>query len=359
MTEYQSALVILDGYFNIDYKYKRLALDGLQPNCSLREFSLKTCSVFKQEIKGFNEKEYLSAFTEKHYDNLIKEYSKKGVRVVTEDDEEYPFRLYSIIDRPICLYCVGNFELLNSENSFAMVGSRKTIPSVLKLGEEFAKKLSNSGVTIVTGVAGGGDLSAIKGAYKSGNIICVLACGIDNANKEYTRDYINKILSCGGLIISEYPPRVVALPYFYPFRNRIIAGLSQGVLIMSGDYKSGTRYTLNYALDYGREVFAFPYSVGVASGETCNKIIKDGGYLVTDVLDISEVMGYNVSSSIDIELSSREKLVLASIKLGKTNVDELMSETGYKIFELIPTLTSLEIKNLIVKNGSGEYQAVK
>ncbi|MBE5744474.1 MAG: hypothetical protein E7358_07210, partial [Clostridiales bacterium] len=257
------------------------------------------------------------------------------------------------------LYCVGNFDLLNSENVFAMVGSRKTIPSVLKLGEEFAEKLSNSGVTIVTGVAGGGDLSAIKGAYKSGNLICVLACGFDNASKEYTRDYINKVLSCGGLIVSEYPPNIVALPYYYPFRNRIIAGLSQGVLIMSGDYKSGTRYTLNYALDYGREVFAFPYNVGVSSGETCNKIIKDGGYLVTELNDISEVMGYNVSSDIEIELSQTEKVVLATIKIGKTTVDEIMSETGYKIYELIPTLTSLEIKNLIAKNGSGEYQSIK
>ncbi len=359
MTEYQSALVILDGSFNIDYKYKRLAIDNVNENCSLKEFASTTCSILKEEIKGFDEKKYLSAFNLKRYDKLIKEYNKKGVKVITENSEEYPYRLYSITDRPICLYCVGDFELLSSENAFAMVGSRKTLPSILKLGEDFAEKLSNSGVTIVTGVAGGGDLSAIKGAYKSGNLICVLACGIDNANKEYTRDYINKVLSCGGLIISEYPPSIVALPYYYPFRNRIIAGLSQGVLIMSGDYKSGTRYTLNYALDYGREVFAFPYNVGVASGETCNKIIKDGGYLVTDVNDISEVMGYNVSSSIDIELSQSEKMVLASIKLGKTTVDEIMSETGYKIYELIPTLTSLEIKNLIVKNGSGEYQAVK
>ncbi len=357
MTEYQSALVILDGCFNIDYKYKRLAIDGLEPTSSMKDFAIKTLEVFSQEIKGFDEKEYLSAFTSKRYDKLIKEYAKKGVKVITEDSEEYPYRLYSITDRPICLYCVGNVGLLSSENTFAIVGSRKTIPSVLKLGEDFAEQLSNSNVTVVTGVAGGGDLSAIKGAYKSGNLICVLACGIDNAGKEYTRDYINKVLSLGGLIVSEYPPNVVALPYYYPFRNRIIAGLSQGVLIMSGDYKSGTRYTLNYALDYGREVFAFPYNVGVSSGETCNKIIKDGGYMVTEINDIAEVMGYNVALSIDIELSQHEKIVLANIKLGKTTVDELMSETGYKIFELIPTLTSLEIKNLIVKNGSGEYQA--
>ncbi|MBE5743933.1 MAG: hypothetical protein E7358_04380, partial [Clostridiales bacterium] len=101
MTEYQSALVILDGSFNIDYKYKRLAINEIDPNCSFKQFATTTCAIFKEEIKGFDDREYLSAFNSKRFDNLIKEYSKKGGKVITEDSEEYPVSLYSISDRPI------------------------------------------------------------------------------------------------------------------------------------------------------------------------------------------------------------------------------------------------------------------
>ena len=232
------------------------------------------------------------------------------------------------------------------------------MPNILKITEDYAKRLSESGVVIVTGVAGGGDLSAIKGAISSGNLICVSACGADNLHREFTRDYIKKVIdTC--LLISEYPPRVVAMPYFYPFRNRIIAGLSSGTLVVSGNLKSGTRYTVNYALDYGKEVFAFPYGIGVTSGDLCNQVIKDGAYLVTDLSDITEVLGFEIGKEGEIELSQTETAVLTAIKSGKITVDDIIEEVGIKVYELIPTLTALEIKRLIVKNGAGEYSQTK
>lgn len=358
MSEYEKSLVILDGCFDIDYKYKRKAIDEVGFTSTLLDFANATCKIFKELIEIFDEKEYVTAFSDKTFSKLIKEYQKKGVLVITEESEEYPLSLVSLSEKPICLYCQGNVELLNAKNKFSIVGSRKTLPSVLKITEDIASELSSSGVVIVTGVAGGGDLSAVKGALSSGNIICVSACGADNLYKEFTREYIKKVIK-NGLLISEYPPKVVAMPYFYPFRNRIIAGLSDGTLIVSGHLKSGTRYTLNYALDYGKEVFSFPYSIGITGGELCNQIIKDGGYLVTDVSDISEVMGYELMKNDEISLSDNETAVLTAIKSGKINVDDILAETGLKVYELIPTLTALEIKNIIVKNGAGDYSAVK
>ena len=161
------------------------------------------------------------------------------------------------------------------------------------------------------------------------------------------------------LVISEYPPDTVPKPFHFPVRNRIIAGLSDATLIVSGDYKSGTRYTLSYALDFGRDVFAFPYNIGVASGELCNQVIKDGGYIVTELNDITEVLGIDIDSKQVVELSSSEELVLRAIKSGKTNVDDILLETGLKIFEVMPALTSLEIKNLLVKNSASEYSLIK
>ncbi len=357
MTDYYKSLVILDGCFDIDYKYKRSAIGLVEESVSLNEFAKITYSYLKTAVEDLD-KNYELYFKDKTFDKLIKEYDKKKVKVIPECDDDYPIELYSLADKPLCLYCQGNVELLKAKNKFSIVGSRKTLPSVLKITEDFASTLSSSGVVIVTGVAGGGDLSAIKGAMKSKNLICVSACGTDNLYREYTRDYIKKVIE-NGLLISEYPPKVIAMPYYYPFRNRLIAGLSQGTLIVSGNLKSGTRYTVNYALDYGKEVFAFPYGIGISSGELCNQIIKDGAYLVTEIKDITEVLGYECETTREYSLSQNETVVLTQVKSGKITVDELLYETGLKVYELIPTLTSLEIKNLIAKNGSGEYQAVK
>ncbi|MBR3804165.1 MAG: DNA-protecting protein DprA [Clostridia bacterium] len=358
MTSFFKALVILDGCFDIDYKYKRSAVDQAEGVTELSTLASVFYSHLEKVLQGVSEKEFKSYFSDKTFDKLIKDYAKKGVTAIPECSKDYPLEFLCIEDRPICLYCQGNVELLKNSKKFSIVGSRKTLPQVLKITEEFSKTLSENGVTIVTGVAGGGDLSAIKGALDSGNLICVSACGADNLFREYTRDYIKKVID-NGLVISEYPPKMVAMPYYYPFRNRLIACLSSGTLVVSGNLKSGTRYTVNYALDYGKEVFAFPYNIGVTSGELCNQIIKDGGFIVTEVLDIATALGYELESKDKILLSQSETVVLSVIKSGKITVDDILAETGLKIYELIPTLTSLEIKNVIVKNGSGEYSAVK
>ena len=351
MTELEKGLIILDGSFDIEYKYKRELLDGLNSLNSLSELASLSLTYLKTKIKKFDEKLFKSKFTDKEYSKLIAKYDSKKVKVITEFSSLYPNELKELPFRPICLYLLGNEKLLNSKDKFSIVGSRKTMPSILKISEEYSSELSKSGVVIVTGVAGGGDLSAIKGAIDSGNLICVSASGFDYLNKEYTRDYVDKIVK-NGLIISEYPPCVQAMPYFYPIRNRIIAGLSKGTLVISGNKKSGTRYTYNYALEYGKEVFAFPYGLNVTSGELCNEIIKQGGYMVTELEDITSVCGFSLSKKEDIPLNDREYTVLSTIKNGNYTVDDILLKTGLKIFELMPTLTSLEIKNLIVKSGS-------
>ena len=357
MNATSKGLIILDGYFGVDYVYVRSFLDEIGEVSSLSEFASLSNKFFQKRIKGFNYKNYEESFTEKAYLTLIETYAKSGVSVITEFSSNYPKELKEISFRPICLYLKGNASLLQSKNKFSIVGSRKTLPSYLKITEDFSKRLSSSGVVIVTGVAGGGDLSAIKGAIGSGNLICVSASGFDHVYKEYTRDYIDKIIE-KGLLICEKPPKVKAMPYFYPVRNRIIAGLGKGVLVISGSSKSGTRHTYNYALEYGKDVFSFPYGLGVTSGEICNEIIKEGGYLVTSIEDITSALNFELKEKEEVKLNDREKQVLSAIKSGNYKVDDIILATNYKVFEVLPTLTCLEIKGLIVKNG-GEYQAVK
>lgn len=354
MSDLIKSLIIFDNKINLDYKYKRAFVDSLTGNETFYQFKNLFLNFCSKNIKDFNEESIYNLFNEDNYNKIISDYVKSGITVITEFSDNYPCEFLDIGDRPICLYAKGNLDLLNKKNKFSIVGSRKTLPSILKITEDYSYKLSTNGVVIVTGVAGGGDFSAIKGAIKSKNLICILAGGFDYINKEYTRDYIEKV-SKTCLILSEYPPFVQAKPYFYPFRNRLIAGLSKGTLIISGSYKSGVKYTANYALDYGKDVFCFPYALGVSSGEICNQIIKDGGYLVTDVEDITSVLGFSIEKDLSVNLSDVEKAVLNAIKSGNVTVDLIIESTNLKIFEVMPALTSLEIKNLVANNGALGY----
>ena len=356
MTEMHKAVVILDGYFDIDYKYKRKIVDEFD-GVTLKDFADFSYEFLSKTHKKVNKAEFSSYFTEEVYKSLINYYDKEGITVLTESLDEYPFEFRSIDYAPVCLYLKGNLSLLKNLNKISIVGSRKTLQSVLKITEEYAKRLSKANVVIVTGVADGGDLSAIKGALESKNIICILAGGFNCSSKEFSREYINKVEK-RGLLLTEHSPKVITKPFHYPIRNRLIAGLSKGTLIVSGNIKSGTRYTYDYALQYGKDVFAFPYGLGVASGEICNEIIKNGGYLVTDLKDITEVLGFDIESEKIVKLSNNENIVLTAIKNGKYTVDDIIEETSLKVFEILPILTSLEIKNLIVKNGSA-YSSIK
>lgn len=346
--------IVLDSHTSIDYKHKREILELADSKTTLTEMVSVASNYLKQNIKDYKVSLFESSFKDRNYENLLKSYSLKGITVITECSEDYPNELKNIPFAPICLYAMGNVDLLKSDKKFSIVGSRKTMPSVQKLTENISKTLAENGVTIVTGIANGGDLCAIKGAIATKKVISVLASGFDFCDMEYNRDYIAR-LQKEGLVITEHAPTVKARPYFYPVRNRIIAGLSKGTLIVSGTYKSGARHTANYALEYGRDVFAIPYAPFTSSGELCNKLIKEGAYLVEDASDVATVCGFNLKQDVELKLADIEVLVLNAIKNGNGSIDDIMSATEMKIYELIPVVSVLEIKGYIVKNGNGDY----
>ena len=136
MTEFEKGLIILDGLFDVDYKFKRELIDGLDEVNSLSEFASLSLNFLKTKIQNLDEKVYKSRFTEKEYNSLISEYTKKGVKVITEFSSVYPSELKNLPFRPICLYLLGNESLLSAKDKFSIVGSRKTMPSILKVSEE-------------------------------------------------------------------------------------------------------------------------------------------------------------------------------------------------------------------------------
>ena len=288
---------------------------------------------------------------------LLESLDKKGIKCVTPISPDYPENLKHTDEPPLVLYCKGNVSLLKS-NCFSVVGSRRTSPQALALCKKICGELTEA-FTVVTGMAEGADSAAIEGALPSGKVISVLANGFDYFYPATNKSLIERVAR-EGLLISEYLPHILPLKYNFPVRNRIIAGLSRGTLVVSAGEKSGALITADFALEYGREVFAFPYNAGTASGAGCNALIKNGAYLTENILDILEVFGLDLKKSERAEsLTEDEAALLNEIKLtGEGFLPGIAQKLNKFTYQLIPVAVSLEIKGLIVRLGGNRYGIV-
>ena len=359
LTLRQRVLVFLDSFEKLEYKRK-----------------IEIVRLFSSPEELFSGADKIAKFFEKNgdynsvaavvealkrpdtADEMINSSLAFADGVVCLGDEDYPEELKNTPVPPIVLYYKGNKDLLKSGRTrTGMVGSRKTLPSYLELAKTVSESVSSSGEIVVTGIAVGADTAAINGAIKSGNIISVFAGGIDCVYPR-TQTNIAQAEAKSGLIITEYPAKTTPKNYTYPVRNRIIAGLSRAVLIVSGDDKSGARYTANYAADYGREVLAFPYAPNVSYGELCNGLIKQGATLVENAEDVCGILGIDKKEKQAISLEGNEAIVYESINRGVCSPDKIIEETGLKPYEISVAISMLELKGAIVRNGS-EYEITR
>lgn len=350
LSEDERAVVFLDGLSKLEYVFKYGLLKFLNAPSALFTDKSLIDKYFNSVGKSGYAVTVLNALKDNDLiDEIISSSVENADGVITLWSDGYPEELKNIPQPPLCLYYRGNKELLKSEKKFAIVGSRKTLGEYLVRTEEVSKKLSESGVTIVTGIAEGGDKSAIDGAIKSGRIISVFAGGVDVIYPKRHEDLINKVAK-EGLIISERPCGAPALNYVFIMRNRIIAGLGGGTLIVSGGAKSGTRHTAEFALEGGKEVCCFPYGFGEA-GRVCKDLIKNGAVMVESAEEIAEVMGYKIKTYKDIPLTEEEKIILEIIESGVEQADDIIEKSPFDIQTTIETLASLEIKRVIAKDS--------
>ncbi len=288
--------------------------------------------------------------------SVLDNLEKKGIECVTYVSSLYPESLKHTDDPPAVLYCKGNTALLKT-NCFSVVGSRQSTAAALALCKKISGELTGA-FTVVTGMADGADTAVVEGAIGSGKIISVLAYGFDYRYPAMNGGLIEKVAG-RGLLISEYPPHIPPRKHNFPYRNRIIAGLSRGTLIASAGKKSGALITADYALEYGRDVFAFPYSPGIVSGAGCNSLIKNGAYLTENILDIFEAFGLDFKRAEEVKLSEAESAVYEQIKIAGEAFLPVIAE-NLKTFthKLIPIVTKLEIKGLITRVGGNRYSIV-
>ena len=208
-----------------------------------------------------------------------------GAVAVTITDPGYPPLLREIFDPPVLLFTRGRVELLQS-TAFGVVGTRRPTPYGMAAAERLSGDLARAGLTIVSGMARGIDTASQKAALAAeGNTIAVLGCGVDVVYPVENRNLAGQLAS-KGLIISEFPMESAAFPQNFPIRNRIISGMSVGLLVVEGAQYSGSAITARLALDQGREVFAVPGNITSKMSWGPNLLIKQGAKLVQDWNDV-------------------------------------------------------------------------
>lgn len=235
-----------------------------------------------KQLEGFSELPAVRKLAEKTLGRL----EGLGAELLTFDDPFYPEPLRQIPDGPVLLYLLGDKELLSSR-CVAIVGSRSATAYGRKIARSFARDLVGTGITVVSGLALGIDSEAHRGALDGqGQTVAVLGCGLDVVYPKQNVDLFDSIRR-QGLIVSEYPPGTQPEGFRFPARNRIIAGMSAGIVVVEAAKKSGSLITAQLGLDFGREIFAVPGQVDSYKSEGAHWLIRQGAQLVVSAEDVA------------------------------------------------------------------------
>jgi len=282
----------------------------------------------------------------------IENFKKNEIKFISFLNKNFPEELKSIPDAPIALFYKG--EIDNDSPKISVVGTRRCSSYGKKVAEEIAELLSNNGVIVVSGLAYGIDSSAHIGALKGcGKTYAVLGGGL---NKVYPKSNINlsKKIEERGAVISEYFPDDEPRDFQFPERNRIIAGLSKAVVLVEAPEKSGALITVDFAIDFGREVFCVPGPINSELSVGCHKIIRDGGTILTSYEDLLEFLNIKMVKKNLPELTKEEEELLEKIPYVVTYIDDFLNSSSN-----LPLLISLESKGYIESFPGNYYMRKK
>lgn len=297
-------------------------------------------------------------------DRAMQKLTRHNIWIITDDDPLFPPLLKEIHYPPLVLYGRGDKHILRPEYPVAVVGTRRPTRYGSEATEAIVEKLVAAAMTIVSGLATGIDAKAHATALDhKGMTIAVLGCGVDHATifPPENRGLAERIIDAGGAVISEYAPETPAVKEHFPMRNRIIAGLSRGALVIEAREKSGALITARMALEENREIFALPGSIFSPTSAGPNRLIQQGAKAVTRGEDILEEFG------IDSDLATRhhaaqsltpKELVMLDLLVEPVGVDALRIKSGFATAAIMAALSMLELKGLVRNLGSDTFQKI-
>jgi DNA processing protein len=320
------------------------------------------------EIEGVGPKIAAAVVAARYSQQAEEELSRcreLGIDLILRDDPGYPAALARICDPPGVLFCRGQLEP-RDELAVAIVGSRRCTVYGRQQAERLAGTLARAGLTIVSGLARGIDAAAHRGALEAGGrTIAVLGTGLANIYPPEHGELADAVAGQGA-VVAEVPLETAALPGLFPQRNRIIAGLSLGVVVVEASRNSGALHTVRHALEQGREVFAVPGRIDSLASEGCHDIIRDGAVLVRHADDILQGLGplaAPVRSGVDgavhtareLLLDDQERRILNLVPIDPISIDVILRDAGIEPSRALATLTVLEMRRLIRRLPGSQY----
>ncbi len=310
----------------------------------------------KRQIEGFlEERKSINP------DECIKYIKRRNIGFLHPEKEEYPYLLRHIDNPPTGLFVLGSLESCNLERTIAVVGSRRASENSKITLKNIISGFKGTDICIVSGLAEGIDTAAHKAAVENGlKTIAVIGGGFDKLYPKSNIELFNKIINGSGAVLTEYWPDVDAISWHFPVRNRIVSGLSKGVLVAEAALKSGAMITSRLALEQGKELMCMPGLISNPNTEGVYKLLKTGAALITNTQDILDAMNWNIykvhqKSDNTLNLSGEEKQIIEAIKKDALTLDELILKTGLNINDLMVILTKLELEGRISQTHGEKY----
>ncbi len=274
----------------------------------------------------------------------------KQIKILEKDDPLFPIKLKEVRPKVKKLYIEGNEQILNNFG-IAIIGSRNSSKEGEKITEEIVTKLVKKDIVIISGLAKGIDSKAHQTCINSGGkTIAVIGSGFNNIYPKENEKMYKRIIETGGTIVSEYPPDTPVDSRNFPKRNRIVSGLSEGVVMIEGKYRSGTTITAQYALNQNKKVFCLPHSISNSYGIGPNSIIQKGGILITKADDIIKEFQKDGIKFKEKEIKKNYKSdILKLLSKEILTKEELSIKTNKSISEINQELTILELEGIITE----------
>ncbi len=288
---------------------------------------------------------------------LIDCLAKYKIEYTTLLDDNYPKLLKEINDPPPVIFYKGDLQIVN-KLTIAIVGSRLPSSYGLQITEHLAGDLSLAGCCIISGLAYGIDTQAHLATLEAGGqTLAVLAGGLNKIYPPANSDLANRIIKQGGCLLSEFPPNTPYLKQNFPYRNRLIAGLSKIIIVAEAREGSGALITAQLGLDYNREIWAVPGNINNPLASGPNELIKQGAGLITNPKDVIKALAIEpIKQRLAIELNSKQTILINSLEIEPKNISELAVILNWPIKEILAELTLLELAGYVM-SPSPEYYA--